>query len=605
MLQVLNGGGARRRLFLATALLACSVFALLFHFRYREEAAFLQPARVTRPQPSTERKFNPNATPVACRGARGGLLDDPKSPDLPQGVSELPGVSFPNSTTGSYEAIGLEKSWMTIDERYGPYGHGEEEEGYRWSKVDWTKVSWGKLQHDCLVANSERFGSVQQLNRQGRFRSVHDEAPPHQPVKTGRQVVVLRTYSSYKYQAEDYWNIRAIITEASLTSNGAYDVILLVDVKDPERGPLLHKDPELYHELLEANIPEEFRDMAVLFHPTVSKEWYAKVEESAPIWQIMQPLQLYAHFYPEYDHYWQIELDTRFTGDVGKMFRAFDEFGKQQPYKQSRERATWAYIPELHGTYNDFSRKINETMKGGATTWGPIIVDNGRQPPVHDAPSQDPHDDDFRLGVGNDADLLLFNNLVDVKRIEKYEDWVFRDWVKGGLVPNPERFLSVPAQARASWELLEAAHRAQNEYGVAVPSEATLPSFALWNGLKVVGLPIPNFQFPSREVHELDLMLNGGDIKERPDGLAYGPARFRAHTAAWFTKPRTWDWWSSLCDSIWAHWRHETPKQKLMDAGDPRHPLTPLERPYFMVEVGGKVYAPGFMMHPRKTNANV
>lgn len=81
----------------------------------------------------------------------------------------------------------------------------------------------------------------------------------------------------------------------------------------------------------------------------------------------MQPMQLFATFYPQFDHYWQIEMDTRFTGHVGEMLRSFHKFGRKEPYKQSRERASWTYMPEQHGSYEDFTMSINRTLKGGAT----------------------------------------------------------------------------------------------------------------------------------------------------------------------------------------------------------------------------------------------
>lgn len=119
----------------------------------------------------------------------------------------------------------------------------------------------------------------------------------------------------------------------------------------------------------------------------------------------MQPLQLFAHFYPEYDHYWQFEMDTRFLGHAGDMLRAFDAFGRAQPTKQARERASWAYMPKVHGSYEDFSADINRTLEGGAAVWGPVKV-NWIKPGSKPPPEKDPKKEAFQWGVGDDADLL-------------------------------------------------------------------------------------------------------------------------------------------------------------------------------------------------------
>lgn len=89
----------------------------------------------------------------SCLGPRGKLLDDEFAEDLPHPVRKLHSdVTFPEPTTGSYETLGLDQSWLTFDERYGPYGYGEESPEYRFSKANW-ELDWGKLQNDCLATN--------------------------------------------------------------------------------------------------------------------------------------------------------------------------------------------------------------------------------------------------------------------------------------------------------------------------------------------------------------------------------------------------------------------------------------------------------------------
>ncbi|PPJ59389.1 hypothetical protein CBER1_06908 [Cercospora berteroae] len=187
---------------------------------------------------------------------------------------------------------------------------------------------------------------------------------------------------------------------------------------------------------------------------------------------------------------------------------------------------------------------------------------------------------------------------------EKQEDWVFRDWYLGGFADNVPRYMSVPAQARASYDLLEAVHRSQHQSGLRVPSEATLPSWALWLGLKVVGLPLPLYEYPERQHHELNWVRNGGLPDRMADGIANGAGNYRGSSLGFFTRPFTFDWWSSLADPVFEHWMG-TYKNKSQEK-DLEHPecsVVPNELPTFMREVEGEVYMPELIIHPRKSNS--
>jgi hypothetical protein len=538
-----------------------------------------------------------------CRGPRGSDLQHPASEDTIHPVLDLPNVTYPQPTYGSYKELALEQSWMTFSQRYGPYGQGEDDDSFNATKVDWASVKWGQLQDQCLHSKQDTFTS--QSGAPPRFRFYGDgelQVNRSEIGSTGRQAIVLRTWSTYDYKPEDYWNLRSIITEAALATDGEYTVYLLVDVKHPNASRI-HEDDEFYHQMLIESVPAEFRDMAVLFHKSLQESWYAKVQEFRPIWQIMQPLQLFAHFYPEFDHYWQFEMDTRFTGHAGKMLREFHKFGTQVPYKQSRERASWTYMEQIHGTYSEFSTKVNDALGGNATVWGPVsIVDVpeplGRIPPMNAS------DDNFNFGVGWEADLTLLSPLFEVKRFKKYEDWVFKDWIRGfnDFSWHVPRFSNAPAQARASRSLLEAIHNAQHEKGLRVAAEATLPSFAMWHGMKVVQMPMPNFQFPERDINELNIIHNGGAISKFKDGIANGAAPYQKSVIEFYSRPRTWEWQSSLIKPMFDHWMGIEKNEKTTRQVAAALGYVPDVMPPFMAEVDGEVYCPNLLLHPRKTN---
>jgi hypothetical protein len=151
--------------------------------------------------------------------------------------------------------------------------------------------------------------------------------------------------------------------------------------------PDIYQNPAAYAAVLEC-VPKELRSIAVLFDETLLENWYPGVVDhryllllfnsaslllssnNRPEYQVMQPFQLFAHFYDDFDHYWQFEMDSRSTSHVGHFLNALSLFARQEPRKQSRERASYAYIPPVHGTYAEFLASVNKSLNGGRL-WGP------------------------------------------------------------------------------------------------------------------------------------------------------------------------------------------------------------------------------------------
>ena len=323
----------------------------------------------------------------------------------------------------------------------------------------------------------------------------------------------------------------------------------------------------------------------------------------------MQPLQLFRFFYPEFDHYWQFEMDTRFTGHAGKMLQAFHEFSKKQPYKQSRERASWTYIPRLHGSYDDFSASVNASLNGSATVWGPIpgLSAELLRPLRPVTPVTEAKDDLFEWGVGGDADLLLLDHLLDLDRFQSAEDFTFTKWFRGVDAKVP-RFFSPGAQVRVSRALLFAVHEAQLESGIRLPSEVTMPTFALWHGLQIVQLPIPKFLFPEHDLRKLDYLQNGGNPADSLDGLANATGAYQRRLDS-YARPSTYDFKSSLPDPTFVRWKeggHFGPGDRELRKPEDMMPAAQMGEipdglPEFLKEVDGNVYAPNVILHPRKS----
>ncbi|PNY26324.1 Uncharacterized protein TCAP_03751 [Tolypocladium capitatum] len=538
------------------------------------------------------------ASRISCLGPRGRLLSDSPDDELRYGHV---GVSYPTPFLGSQRELGIPKTWMTADGRYGPYGFGEENDTYNRSRVDWDEVDWGKLQDDCLSRNAERFPTrapSMQVGGQTRFSWLNQTTMRPTPTwdafnGTRRTAVVIRSYSKFPYKPEDMWHMRSLIAETALHSGGEYTVFLLVHVQDRESN-IFESQANYDAAVKAANIPAELRSMAVLWDDHLLESWYAAVDEHRTMWQVNQPLQLFSLHYPEFDHYWQVELDQRFMGHAGEYLDAVSAFARNEPRKQALERATYAFNEGLHGTYEGLTAQVDAANDGASRAWGPVRIPDiqpiGPEPPV-----ARPQDDDFLWGVGEDADVVVTSICADVLQTM---EWVFRGYIVGFIKgQETPRWFCPPAVQRASRALLLAVHQAQHDQGLSIPSEAVLPTWALWHGLKLSYPPQPAYMRPHEPEFEdfLDettrdeaLFRNktktpwfGLRPAQSTDGLAHGnPASFADRGLTWWW---TADWPRRIVD-IWL-------------AGDAE-----AERmPALLAVVDGRVYAPNLAMHPVKT----
>jgi len=295
------------------------------------------------------------------------------------------------------------------------------------------------------------------------------------------------------------------------------------------------------------------------------------------MWQVYQPMQLLALHYPEFDHFWQIEMDVRFLGDAGKYLDALARTARNDPRKQALERSMfWHMISEI-GSFGELARAVDEVNAGGSFAWGPLPVPEispiGPEPPV-----ADPRDDDFQWGVGEEADAIVTSYCMNADK--PGNTWSFRDWM-GGLStdPKPPRFYCPPAIQRASRNLLFVIHQAQLEQGIYVPSEATLPTFALWHGLKL--------SFPQHPVFHREK----DDFEMKPQWWRGGPQK--SSTGLGPDEPShprglglTFWWESDWPREIFSHFMGVAPK------GEPR--------PWLLYDLDGKIWAPNVVLHPVK-----
>jgi len=466
--------------------------------------------------------------------------------------------AFEQPSVGSYVPLGIDSNLCFEREtRLSAYGYVEKGTTFlpnsnRLRKsVDWDAVNWGQLQSYCLKKNADRYIELEK-NLSINSNSVRDDSTigelipgpssstsgsrrvrdvdPHDLNSTttneadirklglhggnrnaitakSRTAVLLRSYSKRRYSPNDIQNIRSLVTELSLRSGGEYQVYLLIQVKDSDITPEA-ADNSKYRELIEKKVPKEFWDMVVVWTDAMMKDWYPKVPDAINNVHQSQWLsvQKFAQEYPEFDYYWNWELDSRYTGHHYNLLQRLAEFASKQPMKGLWERNERFYIPSLHGDYYDSKfRKSVESVAGSETIWGAPHVANvtpmGPKPPVvsHE-------EDNYKWGVGDEADLITLSPIFNPVNTS----WPGRNdvWGYAGVEQTPRR-ATIGTQSRISKTLLDVMHR-ETKNGNHLSSEMAPQTVALLHGLKAVYAPIPVFFDRAWDGKKLDKWLNPG-----------------------------------------------------------------------------------------------
>jgi hypothetical protein len=192
---------------------------------------------------------------------------------------------------GNYEETGLNLTMMSVRQRYGPYGFGEDRKDYGRQKVDWDKVDWGQLQNDCFQRNRDRFpmaatrfDDTRTTKPRFSFRET-TQIPPirhwHEFEASRRTAIVVRAWRGYQYLPEDMQYLRSLVVETALKTGGEYQVIMLVDMKDYEGydNDIFASDDAYQKGLEDAGVPPEFQSIALLWSVRLLEDWYPRIEE--------------------------------------------------------------------------------------------------------------------------------------------------------------------------------------------------------------------------------------------------------------------------------------------------------------------------------------
>lgn len=486
-------------------------------------------------------------------------------------------AGFPEHVGGSYDLLKVrEDVCFERFGRFGPYGFGYspregglgigqfgENEGSEavWGNtapIDYRKMDWAAAQRRCFESNAANFkptpakpqphlgfyvgeGSAK-TNEKRDSNSSDANKPQNEAASLSRTAVVIRCWDEYFFREDDVANLRAMITELSLSSGGRYDIHLLVQVKNDAKHPIW-ADNELYQKHIEESVPEEFRGMVTMWTETQMLALYQGIHD---VWArgpelpvhgafrgLSMAMQHFAYMHPEYDYFWQWEMDIRYTGHYYDLLSKIEDWSKKQPRKGLWERNERYYIPSVHGTWEDFSQMARvqsemgvqskpkiagmpepapeEATRANKVIWGPVRPENQEDWFEHENDPVPPtayERDRYEWGVGEEADLITLNPIFNPEGTT----WLLKDDITGYNTTRglPPRRASIITTSRMSRRLLMSMHRATAFKKQFAFPEMWPATMALQHGYKAVYVPHPIYVDRKWPVEYLARIINSG-----------------------------------------------------------------------------------------------
>ncbi|KAL1891263.1 hypothetical protein Sste5346_007722 [Sporothrix stenoceras] len=362
-------------------------------------------------------------------------------------------------------------------------------------------------------------------------------AAPATPSPQGdlpRTAVVIRCWDEFVWHEEDIMNLRALITELSLASGARYDVHLLVQVKNDAKYPIW-ADDEAYQSKIDSVIPPEFRGLVTLWTETQMLSLYQGIHDlytrgpGLPVHGVYRGLQMamqhFSYNHPEYEYFWQWEMDIRYTGHHLDLFTKMEKWAKEQPRKGLWERNSRFYIPSVHGSWEDFRQMARvqteagfagadniwsgmpgrddpnaKKVAGEQTVWGPVRPADPNdwfEPDNDPTPPTSYEKDRYTWGVGEEADLITLNPIFDPEGTT----WLLADDItgynetaekaSGQASGKPKRAAQIITASRMSRRMLHTMHRETAFKKHHAFSEMWPATAALQHGYKAVYVPHP------------------------------------------------------------------------------------------------------------------
>lgn len=433
-----------------------------------------------------------------------------------------------------------------------------------------------------------------------------------------RTAILIRTWHDYQYDEEDLLYLRALVTELSLHSGSEYTIHFLIHVKD--NNLQIWADDDTYERVLNASLPAEFHGMGTLWSERQMQLIYGGMHESnyrnLKVYGVyrstFQPVTYFALQHPEYSYFWQLEMDARYTGHWYHLFSQTSEWSKAQPRKGLWERNARFYIPSEYGSWEDFSHMVRVQTEHGTATKSnlyaglannpnvPASIRNelqptkpekpvwGPEPPLDDEmdtsndvnPPRSEKEDKHEWGVGEEADLIVFNPIFDPTGT----NWILGDDVTGYNTTNglPPRRVAVNTFGRYSRRLLLQMHNDTTFGRKSMFSEMWPPSCALHHGFKAVYAPHPVYIDRKWPIPYLASIFNGGRNGQSGGSRLSVFSDERQHNF----KGTTWYYDAGFAPNLWKRWLG----LKIDNDGGEMHE----------VEGEGRMCLPAVLLHPVK-----
>lgn len=529
-------------------------------------------------------------------------LDEQETVPAPN-VYSYPGIPayMPAPYFGGYEELGMaaNQCWERFG-RMGPYGYAypKEQGGFgietppseepianMIQKIDYTGINWDKVQKKCYEKNKDRFDvGKQPAQKETRLSRLWSQSGASK--KLERNVFILRAWTGIEWTPMRIMTTRALISEMALKSGGQFDVHILMHVTDDN---IDISNPATAQQVVHDNVPQEFWDITTPWSVPDMAEYYPGFRDDMtiendshkPIYTVYRiphfALQWFAQRHPEYEYFWNWELDLRYTGHYFEFFNSAANWADKQPRKYLWERNERFWIPGLHGRYQDFMDHVEKEVIASKepSPWGPLIndgiVSTATMPPT----TLDR--DNYEWGVGEPADLISFSPLFDPTK----NAWSLRYDVTGYGDTAPPRRTSIITVGRFSRRLLQAMHEEVSRNKHTMFPEMFPGSIALHHGLKAVYIPHPIYFDRRWPLENLDSVFNHAQTPEL--SVYYWPFTPGTSEHNFFTS--TYYYNTEFGPQLWHRWLG----QKDGDYGGPD-----------MERESGRMCLRGVLMHPVK-----
>lgn len=474
-------------------------------------------------------------------GVQTCYLDEQDTVPPPDALS-YPGIPayMPAPYFGGYEELGMvpNQCWERFG-RLGPYGYsyskaeggfglealpsGEPKLDKMIRRIDYTGINWNNVQKRCLEKNRERLGLDQEsLDKPaGALSRLWSQA---EKITGGtkrlpRHAFILRAWTGIEWSPMRVITTRSLISELALKTGGQYDVHILMHITDDS---IDISDQATATKLVHDNVPEEFWDITTPwsvpdmaeYYPGFTEDMTIENDSRKPLYSVYRiphfALQWFAQHHPEYEFFWNWELDLRYTGHYYEFFEAAGKWSDKQPRKYLWERNERYWIPGLHGRWENFVELVEKETKASnrPSPWGPMINDGVVDPATYPPTTLD--QDNYEWGVGEAADLIALNPLFDPEK----NAWCLRYDITGYNTTVPPRRTSIITIGRFSRRLLQAMHEEVSRNKHTMFPEMFPGSIALHHGLKAVYIPHPIYFDRRWPLDRLDLVFNHAETPE-------------------------------------------------------------------------------------------